>query len=148
MDPLITAWTDRHTRVALLLVVVVVAMLSGLREEWQVAAVVGATVVLACTVALVLDQFGGVAVGIIAAALLTGGRQLLGLWDAEDWQQVGVGVYHAEQHSVARWVVRSWVSCEVEGVHQAHVRVDGFGAQCTSAAQGGKGVVCRCRNVV
>lgn len=97
MDPLITAWTDRHTRVALLLVVVVVAVLSGLREEWQVAAVVGGTVVLACTVALVLDQFGGVVVGIIAAALLTGGRQLLGLWDAEDFwlalvQVVAVGL--------------------------------------------------------
>lgn len=85
MEPLTTAWTDRHTRLALLLVVIVGAVLAGLREEWQVAAVVAGVVVLASTTALVLDQFGGVAVGIGAAALLTGGRQLLGLWTTDDF---------------------------------------------------------------
>lgn len=85
MDPLTTAWTDRHGRVALLVVAVAGSLLAGLREEWQVTAVVALAVLVASTVALVLDQFGGLVVGIGAAALLTAGRRAADLWTPEDF---------------------------------------------------------------
>lgn len=75
-----SAWTERHTRAALLLAVVLVASAAGLTEAPPVPVWVAIAVGLAAVGGLALDPFGGVVLGLLAAAALVGLRQLTGWW--------------------------------------------------------------------
>lgn len=80
MESLMSAWTDRHTRVALLVAAAVVAAAAGAIEEPPVTVWVAVAVALTASLALVLDAFGGLAVGFVVAALLVGVRRAAGDW--------------------------------------------------------------------
>lgn len=86
MEPLTSAWTERHTWIATLLVVVAVATTAGVLEEPPVGAWVALAVVVAASASLVLDALGGLAVGFVVAALLIGARRLTGVWGPDGFE--------------------------------------------------------------
>lgn len=78
-------WTERHTAVALMLSVSLVASMAGLTEDPRVSFAVVAAVVISALISLALDGFGGAVVGIACAAGLVGLRRLTGHWDEPDF---------------------------------------------------------------
>lgn len=80
MEPLTSAWTERHTRVVVLVVAVTVAMTAAVLEEPPVTWWVAVAVVAAVVPSLVVDALGGAVAGFIVAALLIGVRRVAGSW--------------------------------------------------------------------
>lgn len=78
-----SAWTEQHTTVALLVGVVSAAALAGLLEPQPLPLWVGTAVVAAAVVSLAFDAFGGVIVGLSAAAALVAVRRTTGHWEPD-----------------------------------------------------------------
>lgn len=80
MEPLTSAWTERHTRVLVLVAVAALAVGTAALEEPPVTWWVALAVVTAAAASLVVDALGGAVAGFVVAALLTGARRLAGTW--------------------------------------------------------------------
>lgn len=78
-----SGWTDRHTKVALLLGVALLASIAGLLEEGPIPFWVAIAVVIAGIGSLSFDAFAGTVVGLAVAAGLIGVRRLTGWWGPE-----------------------------------------------------------------
>ncbi len=79
----ISAWTEAHTRVALLLVVALVGSFAGSLEPRPLPYWVAAAVAVSAATALAFDAFGGALVGLVVASGLVGVRRLTGAWEPE-----------------------------------------------------------------
>lgn len=78
-----SAWTEAHTRVALLLLVVLIGSFAGLLEPFPTPLWVALAVAITALVALAFDPFGGAVVGLVVASGLVGMRRLSGDWAPE-----------------------------------------------------------------
>jgi GGDEF domain-containing protein len=95
-----SAWTELHTRVALLLVVAATGSLAGLLQPSPIPFWVATAVAITAVGALAFDAFGGVVVGLLVASGLVGTRRVTGHWEPdmfwalllETAAVVGVGV--------------------------------------------------------
>ncbi len=79
----ISAWTEPHTRVALLLIVALAGSFAGLLEPPPLPFWVATAIGVSAAVALAFDAFGGALVGLVVAAGLVGLRRLTGTWESE-----------------------------------------------------------------
>ncbi len=79
----ISAWTEPHSRVALLLTMVSVGSFGGLLEPLPLPLWVAAAVGVCAVAALAFDAFGGALVGLVVASGLVGLRRLTGAWVPE-----------------------------------------------------------------
>lgn len=75
-----SAWTDTHSRVAVVLLVTVAGSLVGLADDSRVAVWVGVAVATTAMVSLATDAFGGFVAGLAAAAAVIAARRWVGPW--------------------------------------------------------------------
>lgn len=79
-------WTDRHAPVVALVGISGAGSLAGLIEGAPVALWVGVAVVLAASLALLSDAYGGLLVGLLCAAGLVATRRFAGTWTTSDFE--------------------------------------------------------------
>src|SRR4051794_24208202 len=115
MGSLISAWTERHVPVALALVVAALSgAVAGTEERPHALVEVGA-VVATVLLSLFLDAFGGLVVGLVAAAVIVADLQAGG-----DWSR---SVFVTALALVVDLVVLGWlVGIVSRGIHQARTR--------------------------
>ena len=91
MARLTTAWTDQHRGVAVVFVGAATAgVLAGLHDGW-VAVLAGAAVVATVVVALRVDGFGGIVVGLAMSALVVAVKQVVDRWTGDTfWISLGL----------------------------------------------------------
>ena len=82
-DLMISAWTERHQRVATAFIVAAAASLAGLADTTSVAVWVGVAVAATAVVSLFIDEFAGFVVGLAAAATVIAVRRSVGPWGAD-----------------------------------------------------------------
>lgn len=80
---LISGWTRQHARSAALMVVTAAAGALAVVEESPFSLLALTAAVATIAVALFVDGFGGIVVGLVGAAMVIGFKQLGGLWTPE-----------------------------------------------------------------
>jgi GGDEF domain-containing protein len=126
MGPLISAWTDRHVPVALALVVAVLGGAVAATEEWPHDLVAVGAVLATVLLGLFFDAFGGIVVGLTAAAVTVADLQ----W-GNDWSPA---VFVTSLALVVALMVLGWlVGIVSRGIHQSRDRPGGLNDELTPA---------------